>query len=148
MEWLTPIGLALLALIIVREGQRDRAAENARRDKRQDDEREQRKEDNRQWFMMFAALTGKQAEIETAIHRSSRTLGDKVDESQESANRDLSDFKDLFIMTFDMYMENPRATYARIKRMQKAWAAGDMETAQAVADEKPENKQAEGQTPQ
>jgi len=32
-------------------------------------------------------------------------------------------------------MEDPRATYERIKRMQAAWAEGDMEKAQNVVDE-------------
>ena len=128
---LTPIGLALLALIIVREGQRDRAAENLRRDVREDAIQVQRDKNNEQWLMMFTALTGKQVEIRSAIQRSAHTS----ELSQAQIIQSLEEFKGLFIMTIDMMMEDPRATYERIKRMQKAWAEGDMEKAQNVVDE-------------
>jgi hypothetical protein len=71
---------------------------------------------------------------EFAVSSESR-LTTQVAGVQDANAQSMGDLKDLFIMTFDMYMENPRATYERIKRMQKAWAEGDMDKAQAVVDE-------------
>jgi hypothetical protein len=130
-EFLTPLGLAVLIILTMREAQRDRSAENLRRDAREDRAQEQRAEDSKQWLLMFTALTGKQTEIKTAVQRSAHT----VEMSQAQIVQSLEEFKGLFIMTIDMMMEDPRATYERIKRMQKAWAEGDMEKAQDVVDE-------------
>ena len=130
-EFLTPLGLAVLILMIFRESQKDRAAENLRRDDRETRVQAQRAEDSRQWLMMFGAITGKQTELRAAVDRSAHVS----EMSQAQIIKSLEEFKGLFIMTIDMMMEDPRATYERIKRMQKAWAEGDMEKAQEVVDE-------------
>lgn len=131
----TPFTIAFLALVIVREGQNERSTENARRDVRQDSQDKQRTQDNQQFMLLFATLTGKQGELQRAVERSERSVNKKVETSADDTTQSLEDFKDLFIMTIDMMMEDPRATRERIKRMQKAWAEGDMNKAQAVADE-------------
>jgi hypothetical protein len=130
-EFLTPIGLAVLILVIFREGQRDQTAENLRRDEREANRERQRNQENRQWLMMFSALTGKQIEVKTTVEKAAHTS----EMSQAQIIQSLEEFKGLFIMTIDMMMEDPRATYERIKRMQAAWAEGDMEKAQNVVDE-------------
>lgn len=131
----TPFTIAFLALVIVREGQKERAAENIRRENRLEAQETQRLQERQQFMLLFGTLTGKQGELLRAVERSERKIGSQVETSADDTTQSLEDFKDLFIMTIDMMMEDPRATRERIKRMQKAWAEGDMNKAQAVADE-------------
>lgn len=67
---MTPIGLALFALLITREGQKDRAAENARRDAREDFERERQAKAEERSILLFATLSGKQETTAAAIIKS------------------------------------------------------------------------------
>lgn len=70
LAFLTPIGLALFALIITREGQKDRAVENLRRDKREESDRDQRAKDWQQFMLLFATLTGKQESSTATVVKS------------------------------------------------------------------------------
>lgn len=72
---------------------------------------------------------------EATVKGAESRLGTKVEEARDATVQSLERFKDLFIMTIDLMMEDPSATFERIKRMQNAWAEGDMEKAQAVVDE-------------
>lgn len=84
---------------------------------------------------MLGSLVTAQRQTTTSIRGSEKRLSEQVEGARGATSQSLEEFKDLFIMTFDMYMKNPPATYESIKRMQKAWAEGNMEKAQAVADE-------------
>lgn len=60
LQLATPIGLAFIALIIVRENQKDRAGEITRRDAREDAERERNAKNDERFMLLFATLSGKQ----------------------------------------------------------------------------------------
>lgn len=60
LQLATPIGLAFIALIIVRENQKDRAAEITRRDTREDAERDRQAKNDERFMLLFATLSGKQ----------------------------------------------------------------------------------------
>lgn len=70
LQLATPIGLAFIALIIVRENQKDRAAENTRRDNREDAERERQAKNDERFMLLFATLSGKQDASTSSIVKS------------------------------------------------------------------------------
>jgi hypothetical protein len=60
LQLATPIGLAFIALIIVRENQKDRAGEILRRDAREDAERDRQAKNDEKFMLLFATITTKQ----------------------------------------------------------------------------------------
>lgn len=70
LQLATPIGLAFIALIIVRENQKDRAGEIQRRDAREDAERDRQAKNDERFMLLFATLSGKQESSTAAILKS------------------------------------------------------------------------------
>lgn len=121
-----------------------------------EERREAREKDEtyrQQFLAALALLAGKQLDVRTGVQAaeehiikqvktSEGVVGENIETSSEEAAANFEELKDLFIMTFDMYMQDPRATLDRIKRMQQALADGDRAKAQRVVNEQGTSLQA------
>jgi hypothetical protein len=70
-----------------------------------------------------------------AFKASEATLGDKVEDVRQVFIEGLAVYQTVSSFMLGLLMKNPPAGLDQIKRMLKAWAAGDLAGAQAVADE-------------
>lgn len=70
-----------------------------------------------------------------AFKTSETTLGDKVEDVRQVFIEGLAVYQTVSSFMLGLLMKNPPAGLDQIKRMLKAWAAGDLVGAQAVADE-------------
>lgn len=125
-----------------------REAREERREAREKDESYRQ-----QFLAALALLAGKQLDVRTGVQAaedlivkqvksSESVVGENIETASEEAAANFEELKDLFIMTFDMYMQDPRATLERIKRMQQALADGDRAKAQRVVNEQGTSLQA------
>lgn len=70
-----------------------------------------------------------------AFKASETNLGDKVEDVRQVFIEGLAVYQTVSSFMLGLLMKNPPAGLDQIKRMLKAWAAGDLVGAQAVADE-------------
>lgn len=148
LQLATPIGLAFIALIIVRENQKDRAAENTRRDNREDAERDRQAKNDERFMLLFATLSGKQDAststiVKSGVDSESRVTAQATTSEaaiklrvQAVGDAQLSAIETLYKLTdngFKLLLANPQDPAA----LAKVQSAIELLTAkvQAVADD-------------
>lgn len=102
-------------------------------------ERNRHQQNHEQFMLMFAAITNKQVEGDAAVVASLSGSESHVISSVEGARDDivegLKEYRRFNIIILDMLLQDPPAGRSRIKRAMKAFAEGNVQGAQAVADE-------------
>lgn len=96
----------------------------------------------------IAALRMGQAKTTKAVGGAEKSIGLKIDAAQQRTSEHITlssdkvlggveKLRELFMLAFDLFLENPPALPDRVDRMMLAFKAGDVVEAQAVADEAP-----------
>lgn len=102
-------------------------------------ERNRHQQNHEQFMLMFAAITNKQVEGDAAVVASMSGSQISIVASVEGARDDivegLKEYRSFNIIILDMLLQDPPAGRSRIKRAMKAFAEGNVQGAQAVADE-------------
>lgn len=131
----TTIGVGGIALFILWQSNRDRAAEDLRRYEEKKLDREDRREDRKEFLLMMATLMSKQEATTMALEKSEMRVTAKFDDVRDDIVEGFRDWQEFSNMYMKMLLENPPATRPRLKRAMEAYSQGDMIKAQAIADE-------------
>lgn len=128
-------GVGVIALIILREFQKDRAHENERRDTREELERDRNQKNHQEFMLLLGALMGKQTETKTAIEASEGRVVGRVAGAETNILEVAAKMQKTFNLVFDMFFKDPPAAAEQLDRFMAAINVGDVQKAQAISDE-------------
>lgn len=92
---------------------------------------------NAQIVKELAAMTTGVGATRKAVGTSEKRLSEQITMSSDKVLGGVEKLRELFMLAFDLFLENPPALPERVDRMMLAFKAGDVVEAQAVADEAP-----------